>query len=83
MDFAGHLLERIHTLADLQNKVVLEFCNLEISTLANSQVPRIQGSEPNQAGLVLKICCPNRFSADQLVLRLIGVLGIEQRWGGL
>jgi hypothetical protein len=85
MDFAGHLLERVHSLADSQAQVVLEFCNLEITTLANSQVPRIQGSEPNQNALVLKIRCPNRFSADQLVPRLIGKfgqsihpLGIEQ-----
>lgn len=84
MDFARHLLERIHTLADPQTQVVLEFCNLEITTLANSQVPRISGSESIQA-LVLKIRCPNSFSADQLVPRLIGVfgqsihpLGIEQ-----
>jgi hypothetical protein len=85
MDFAGHVLERVQILADSQTKVVLEFCKLEITTLAKSQVPRVRSSASLSDGLVLRICCPNRFSAEQLEPRIIGVfgqsihpLGIEQ-----
>lgn len=85
MDFSSHLLERICSLADPQTQSLLKFCQLEITTLHTSQVPRVHSEEPLQDARVLSIRCPNRFSADQLVPKLIGgfgrfihPLGIEQ-----
>jgi hypothetical protein len=85
MDFSAHLLERVCALADSQTQALLQFCQLAIATLQNTQVPRVPSSEPWQNAQVLSIRFPNRFSADQLVPKLIGgfgrfihPLGIEQ-----
>ncbi len=75
MDFSGHLLERVHALADPQTEALLKFCQLAFATLQNTQVPRVHSSEPWQNKQVLSIRCPNRFSADQLVPKLIGGFG--------
>jgi hypothetical protein len=77
MDFSVHLLERVHALADPQTQALLKFCQLAIATLQNAQVPRVPSSEPWQDARVLSIRCPNRFSADQLVPKLIGGFGLS------
>jgi hypothetical protein len=85
MDFSSHLLERVYFLADSQTQFLLKFCQLAIATLQNAQVPRVHSGDPLRDARALSIRCPNRFSADQLVPKLIGgfgrsihPLGIEQ-----
>jgi hypothetical protein len=77
MDFSSHLLERIRSLADPQTQSLLKFCQLAIATLQNAQVPRVHSDEPLQDARVLSIRCPNRFSADRLVPKLIGGFGLS------
>ncbi|MFM7447644.1 MAG: hypothetical protein ACKO24_03470 [Leptolyngbyaceae cyanobacterium] len=77
MDFPSHLLERIRSLADPQTQSLLKFCQLAIATLHTSQVPQVHSDEPLQDVRVLSIRCPNRFSADQLVPKLIGGFGLS------
>jgi hypothetical protein len=77
MDFSSHLPERVRSLADPQTQSLLKFCQLAIATLQNAQVPRVHSGEPVQDAQVLSIHCPNRFSADQLVPKLIGGFGLS------
>jgi hypothetical protein len=77
MDFSSHLLERVRSLADPQTQSLLKFCQLAIATLQNAQVPRVHSDKPLQDVRVLSIRCPNRFSADQLVSKLIGGFGLS------
>jgi hypothetical protein len=77
MDFSSHLLERVCSLADPQTQSLLKFCQLAIATLQNAQIPRVHSGEPLQEVRVLSIHCPNRFSADRLVPKLIGGFGLS------
>jgi hypothetical protein len=77
MDFSSHLLEQVRSLADPQTQSLLKFCQLAIANWQNAQVPRVHSDKPLQDVRVLSIRCPNRFSADQLVSKLIGGFGLS------